>query len=251
MAIFTPGPLVTSISGNVGGVNFAAGPRANYCRTAPLVPNSRTVYQLRSREAHVRHQLLWIAMTENIREYWRNGARQLAFPDRLGRLRHLSGYGLWMRYANFIDTRPPWAFHTYPQLVATTPPHVMSVFFTDAPHYLVNVPHVDLPASHYLSFHFARSHRRIPPKHFRNMKLVRTLTRTTPGTMLTDQIIERFGVLKVGEYFKLTVRVAKNSLPYALQSAPLSIVGAVAANPGNGGDGGGEDDQGDEDEDEE
>lgn len=113
MAIFTPGPLVAAISGNVAGINFVAGRPTRYVRPALGRVNKRTSPQLQRRARFLQVIRTWTEIGQAQRLEWITAAKQITSPNRLGIPRTISGFQFFVKvnlqrvdsYA--ITTSPP------------------------------------------------------------------------------------------------------------------------------------------------
>jgi len=90
MAIFTPGPLASQISGTLHSVVFHSGKRSGViaARATRVRRESEQQQIKRLRMAQVYHQ--WAAMSDLYRTQWAIEASNFTDPDRLGRPRRLS-----------------------------------------------------------------------------------------------------------------------------------------------------------------
>lgn len=95
MALFTPGPLIGGISGNLGGVNFAHGRHGSYIRTALKRTNKHSTLQYERRRAVQVAAQWWPTLAENDRGAWRHAASGMTHRNRLGQARRMSGYQLF------------------------------------------------------------------------------------------------------------------------------------------------------------
>ena len=98
MAIFKSNPIVTSISGNLGGASFAAGRgspiiRQRIRRTKQTDANHMLI---RARQAQLR--AAWREFTNPQRTAWNTAASTLNHPDRLGTYRPTPGFNLFLRW---------------------------------------------------------------------------------------------------------------------------------------------------------
>lgn len=114
MANYRPGPLVSGISGSVGGITFTTGGRTSKIGERAQLTNRLTVAQetARARMAYVRHA--WSTLTAAQRQAWNNAAALVRETNSLGVERSMRGvdaftranmYGR-MRGAALISTPP-------------------------------------------------------------------------------------------------------------------------------------------------
>lgn len=97
MALVKPGPLVTAISGTVGGVTFAQGRRSTIARpTPPPLPNTSTKQLKRQAQAYnvVRE---WQTLTAEQKAAWEAAGAALTVSNRIGTRAPLSGYSYFRR----------------------------------------------------------------------------------------------------------------------------------------------------------
>lgn len=97
MAIAIPGPLVSAISGNLAGVNFAQTRTGHVIRKrrAPISKHSEPVVD--NRAFYQSLLSTWWDYTDEERQAWRSAASLRTFPNRLGIPRLLSGFQLFMK----------------------------------------------------------------------------------------------------------------------------------------------------------
>lgn len=128
MAIFRPSALVQNISGSVGGVTFALGPRGSILKhrparrkTAPemLIPwnQESSTDTMPAGQILTELKTAWQNLTDTQRLSWRNLAQQLPTRNRLGIRRPLSGFQLFLQEAQLLGTLSASA-----ALVSATPP---------------------------------------------------------------------------------------------------------------------------------
>jgi len=130
MAIFATGPIVGSISGNVGGVNFANPSGSKVARKARRPSRTRTARQLISQSYTTIIANAWNELTADEQTAWRVAAAQKPASNRLGVSRLLSGWQEYTRVARFnLDDGDP--IPTLPA-ISPTPPTVTLVTFTSS-----------------------------------------------------------------------------------------------------------------------
>lgn len=104
MAIFKAGAVVAAVSGKVGGQVFVQSSRGNVLRQSPKQLHRDTQAQLAQRASLTRWNAAWRTITEQQRNAWRAAARTRLFPNRLGTLREISGFNLYVKYNGIYDS---------------------------------------------------------------------------------------------------------------------------------------------------
>jgi hypothetical protein len=104
MAIFTPGPAIGAISGNLGGVNFVVGKHFPYIRTRALKTDKNTQDQLYRRARVQQVSQYWSNIDEDKRLAWNTAAQTLSLKNRVGATRGMSGHQLflWMNMSSLL-----------------------------------------------------------------------------------------------------------------------------------------------------
>ncbi len=97
MAIFTAGPLVGGISGNVGGVSFANPRGSKVIRKSRRRSPNRTQAQAEKQTTLMNMIHFWQSMATEDRAAWNSAASQLTFPNRLGLARQITGYNYYLQ----------------------------------------------------------------------------------------------------------------------------------------------------------
>jgi hypothetical protein len=77
MATFTPGPLVSTISGTLAGLTFLNGPGPGVVQTRRTHARTSSTYQLSARATFLTASTAWTALTQNTREQWASFAAAL------------------------------------------------------------------------------------------------------------------------------------------------------------------------------
>lgn len=90
MALVKLGPIVQAISGNIGGVVFHSGKRANVIARRPTKSRQSTQSTYLVRNALAKFTRDWALMDEEYRQAWRAYARAHPMLNRLGQSRPLS-----------------------------------------------------------------------------------------------------------------------------------------------------------------
>lgn len=98
MAIARPGPLLTALSGTIGGVTFKNTRRGCVVTSAPrpLRKQSELLLETQARWSNLRRT--WYELTDQERLNWNTAAANYLRPDRLGVPRTISGLQLFMRH---------------------------------------------------------------------------------------------------------------------------------------------------------
>lgn len=114
MAIYTPGPVVGAISGNLGGVSFVNGKGSKVIRHARRAGRQANAQTALASSLTARFARAWSGLTDLHRASWNTYAANRTHSNRLGVDRPLSGYQEWMkrglqvtRNAPFLDPNPP------------------------------------------------------------------------------------------------------------------------------------------------
>lgn len=140
MAICIPGPLVTAISGDVGGATFAQTRHGQIVRkrAVKLKKHSAALSFRRARFQSFHRQ--WEDLTDTLRTAWNVAGKRYVVHNRFGTPRTLTGFQLWMqtamqmRYVSFtVVTTPPY-MQAYP------PPASLTLDFTVGGPFNITVP---------------------------------------------------------------------------------------------------------------
>lgn len=95
--IFRPSPLVGALSGTLGDITFAYTPAGSYMRKAQGASKTATPKQLRQR-TRMKHLLRgWRGLTAAEQVTWAQLAASHPYKNRLGVLRHLTGFQLFLK----------------------------------------------------------------------------------------------------------------------------------------------------------
>jgi len=176
MARITPSPLVSAISGTLGGINFAAPGSHPYVRSSRTWTNPRTPSQQEQRAQVQRLRAAWEALTDAERTQWGRAASQIRHRDRLSAVKAYTARQL------FFLTNAPAAARALG--IQDTPPLTTPIptppwdSFTVAP--IAPLPITfgtgSFPSGTYYSIFLARSHRTICPRKFRGWRWVRNFS---------------------------------------------------------------------------
>lgn len=98
MAIFRPGPIISAVSGNLGGLNFAYSRNSSYIRKALRRTNKHTLRQTGNRALFTYLIRAWADLTNAQRIAWNAAAVTTVFHSRLGIHRNISGFQFFTKY---------------------------------------------------------------------------------------------------------------------------------------------------------
>ncbi len=98
MAIFKKGPLVSDISGTLGGINFVNSKGSPVMRRLIRQVNKRTTRQVNHRIKIRQIIRAWRGLSEPDKRSWITTAQTVPRPNRLGIPRFYSGYQLYLTY---------------------------------------------------------------------------------------------------------------------------------------------------------
>jgi len=126
MAIFTPGPLVAHISGNLGGLNFSRGRGASVIRKRLTRVKRATKAQLAQRALIQAIRSKWEALTDLQRRAWDAAAKSYPLTTRLGTPKYISG---WQLFSHVVTSRGQtilWILTDPPLMRLTEQPYDLS-----------------------------------------------------------------------------------------------------------------------------
>ncbi len=103
MAKITPGPLVSRISGSVGGTTFAHNRGGAYARARVVPTDPNTTFQQSRRAILSAQSQGWSARTDAERAAWSNWAKQNPVTDVLGASILLSGHQAYVKINSRLD----------------------------------------------------------------------------------------------------------------------------------------------------
>ncbi len=98
MAIYRPGVIAQTISGNIGGANFVAGKGPPVIRRALQRVDHSTSLQINHRILMGRIANAWRALDADQTQSWISAAQVLQLKNRIGMARYNSGWQLFMTY---------------------------------------------------------------------------------------------------------------------------------------------------------
>lgn len=131
MAIFLPSPLVGAISGPVGGVTFVTSGRGQVVKGPATTCVRQSPLQLEHRARVQRYQCKWRGLTSAQRDQWRVAAVAVRRVNRLGVVRQMTGFQLFM---SINLNNVSWKSYDYsiPPAVLVTPPCAITSLYASA-----------------------------------------------------------------------------------------------------------------------
>ncbi len=224
MAIFTPGPLIGAISGNLGGMNIANTRHGLVARKLPSRTDKKTEAQLRHRARWSKLTRTWNELTPAIRKEWRSGAKLMTYTNRLGITRPMSGFQFFLHHCGpfvnhdiYLTTRAAGPLPTFLCFNLT-----FTVTLPDTYEVDWELGWQDM----YAFIHSARPYTTKPSTHVHHWKFAHldTLPFPRPPVNIKDDFIALWGVPRVGEVVWAKVLVYQQ-LWY--RPAPLMTASAV------------------------
>ena len=97
MAIVTPGPLISQITGSIGGTCFAPAAGGAVARNKPLPRRHSSTYAADQASRMIAAQRAWLAADDDVRLAWSRAAALYPTTNRLGKSSHISGHALFLR----------------------------------------------------------------------------------------------------------------------------------------------------------
>jgi len=198
MALCIPGPVVSALSGTVGGVNFANAKSGTVLRTRAVKCDRRSKSQLWYRAAFAAALKYWQEMSTAQKLVWRVLASNVTFPDRFGHQRHISGYQVFLHcniphYATYIFFRstPVLPFHSYS---FTT----LSAVFSAGGAYTIT--YTPSPTVGSAPIYGARSFSISEPQFWSGWNLIGHLAAVPSPQDITARYKAAFGALQEGEW---------------------------------------------------
>jgi len=203
MALIQPGPLVSAISGNIGGTNFAITRQGIIARRPSKQPNKHTVHQQMQRTRFSFLKNTWPTLSADQRKSWNAAALSTSFTNRLGLKKLISGANLFMMYNAQIGRPADFLALDAPTPIRTTSTNYLTHDFEDdPPRYRIFLN----PTSTFVGqriFFAARSMTSNPRTSFRNWRFIRSSSALGREYVLTTQIVATLGTLLLGEYVGL------------------------------------------------
>jgi hypothetical protein len=103
MAKFTPGPMVSAISGSQGGTTFSRNPYGAYTRTRAIPTVSTTQAATNAKARFTTASQAWNGLTAAQRLSWEGWAAQNPVVDALGQQQQLKGNAAYIRINALLD----------------------------------------------------------------------------------------------------------------------------------------------------
>lgn len=208
MAIFSPGPTVGAISGNVGGTNFANSRNGSIIRQRRAGGQTPQANQLAAQVNLAAQVDRWRELDDLDRQAWIQYARTTPIPNRLGIERYLTGYQTFMHFNLYteIDVPPAGTLDTTAVNVSfDTLSGFLGITFDGLG------SGVDIEGLVYGN----RLWRDTPVKFNRDWRKLGSISQTGPTTTASIQTIwnDVFNSLTVGEYIALQFRPTVNDVP--------------------------------------
>lgn len=224
MAIFTPGPVIGSISGSVGGAVFSHNRGGPYIRRRPIPVNGGDLPQSDVRDEFVKASQLWGSRTAANQAQWNTWASNNKVPNALGNLIQLTGHQAFVQictwrgiagwdYATAAPTAArPSPFLTY-SLTGDIGAGSVTFVFTDTPvgatrHIVIWSAVVDSPGIRYV-------------KNLYKLTVISSLNEASPYDIQTA-VEAIWGTLIVGQ--TLWVKAQKLNDPDGTRSIPVQMV---------------------------
>jgi len=126
MALIRPSSLIAALSGSLASVTFAHTKNGPIAKRRPAKIHHHSPRALAARAAFSRHARYWQTITDADRTAWRHAAAATPTPNRLGLKRQLSGFALFMKYAQLWERNgwgipaAPISLSQYPRITALT-----------------------------------------------------------------------------------------------------------------------------------
>ncbi len=187
MAIFKPGPLISSISGTVAGLNFAVSTKVPVIRSLPNRRNMQTSHQLNSRRAFSIAAARWRELSAPDISAWRTAAASRPFKNRFGTPVFHSGWALFLRF--FLRRYPEITSAPFlPAAVTVSPPPFDAVFFADiGVGFVLTITRLPLRSTARITWAFSRPISAKVPSVFRNWFLTDSRVELLPTSFrITD-----------------------------------------------------------------
>lgn len=120
MGLIQLGPIVSNVSGKVGGVVFSRNRGGAYAKTFTVPTQPNTPRQIAARGALALAARRWVSTITNAqRETWENYAASTPVINRLGDERFLTGQQFFVRDQSYFQS--PALFNTLRELLTTAP----------------------------------------------------------------------------------------------------------------------------------
>lgn len=142
MAKFTPGAIISEISGKIAATVFTRNKGGMVIRNRRTPINRRSVSQSERRQALGNFASAWRGLTQSQRDSWNSAAPNFPYQNTLGETKFLSGEQLFVQFnANRallgsaqLDTAPaPFAFDSFTLTLTSVDTPTLSLAFTPTP----------------------------------------------------------------------------------------------------------------------
>ena len=223
MAIFTPGPVVGSISGSVGGAVFSHNRGGPYIRRRPIPVNGAGLVQSDVRDEFVKASILWGSRGAPGQAAWNTWASNNKIPNALGNLIQLTGHQAFVQICTWrglagwdYGTAPPTKARPSPFLTYSLTADIgagdVSFVFTDTPvgaanHIVIWSAVVDSPGIRYV-------------KNLWKLTVVSALNQASPYSIQAS-VEDKWGPLAIGQ--TLYVKAQKLINPDGVRSIPVHM----------------------------
>ena len=204
MAIFTPGPIIGSISGTVGGVNFARNGTTGSIRAIPTKTKHESTALAAAFAAIQFYNIQWQSLTAQQKAAWQLTAIRLTETTRLGTKKSLSAKALFLRCHLNRHNRAE-LFTTPPQPLSCSPFPTMSFSCTFGSS-ILNISYSDptKTAPDIAFIYLARSFRAktaTAPAVFHNWRYIIKLDNPTLPYNLFSAATAALGTLSTSEWY--------------------------------------------------
>lgn len=231
MAIIRTGPLAASISGSIGGTNFAHTKNGTVARKNLFRTIQRSPQHALAKALFAANRNAWRALTVTQKQAWNVAALAQHHVNRLGIATKLSGYALFMQ-ANtagrpFFDpnSQIP-TFPDPPDLNITSTVQILTVTFNLSTDYFITWTPIDVQGADYLVVYAARtfSDSSIPaPTHYRALFFIQNFSSGIGFSGLFNGLL---GTPQLNEIVFIQIRKGRADTPL---SAPETFRRTVLA----------------------
>ena len=141
-AIFTPGAIVSEISGKIAATIFTRNRGGNVIRNRRTPINRRSVLQSVRRQGLGNLASSWRGITQAQRDSWNSAVSNYPYQNSLGETKFLSGEQLYVQFnqnllligqATIVTAPAPFAFATFTLSLSGTAVPALSLVFTPTP----------------------------------------------------------------------------------------------------------------------
>jgi len=142
MALFTPGAIVSEISGKIAATVYSRNRGGAVIRNRRTPINRRSVGQSGQRQALASFASSWRGLTQSQRDSWNSATGAFPYQNKLGETKYLSGAQLYQQFnqnslligGSAITTAPAsFAFATFTATLTAASTPTMSIAFTPTP----------------------------------------------------------------------------------------------------------------------